>query len=189
MNLFDRFILTIYSIALTAGSIIAIGVITRLIQPYYVEAVLNELYRTDMINIPYLIVAVIFLVISVRFIFSAFPQRKVREEKGIYQRNENGMVNISFATIKAIADRAGRKVRGVRDLTTTIRSMENGNAIILKITVDGETPIPEMTQTLQTEVKQQVESIAGVDIAEVTVVVTEVVSKENNVAVRNRKLD
>ncbi|WP_232696096.1 alkaline shock response membrane anchor protein AmaP [Brevibacillus daliensis] len=188
MNLFDRFILTIYSLALTVLSIIAIGIITRVIDPSYVQYALNSMYNAGSINIPYLIVAVIFLVISVRFIFSAFPQKRAREEKGIYQRTETGMVTISVDTIKSIAERTGRKVRGVRDLDTKVRTTESGNVILVKITVDGETPIPEMTQTLQKEIKHQVETIAGVEIAEVTIVVSEVVSREN-VAGRTRMLD
>jgi len=48
--------------------------------------------------------------------------------------------------------------------------------------VDGETPLPDLTQQLQAGVKEQVEGIAGVVISEVAVVVTEVAQQENYAA-------
>lgn len=179
MNLFDRFILTIYSLALIVISAIAIGVFAKLIDYRFVEAAVTSIYASNGWNIPYLIVALIFLFISIRFFLSAFIRRKSPEEKAIYQRNDLGHVSITLETIRAIAERAARKVRGVRGLKTDVRSNEQGNLIRLKVAVDGETPLPEMTQRLQYDVKNLVESVAGIDVAEVSVIVTEVAAHDN----------
>ncbi|MCK9911056.1 alkaline shock response membrane anchor protein AmaP, partial [Microbacteriaceae bacterium K1510] len=96
-------------------------------------------------------------------------------------------VNITLNTIQTIAERAARKVKGVRDLRTAVRALESGNIISLRVAVDGETPIPDMTQRLQYDVKEQVEAIAGVTITEVSVVVTEVASHEN-LSARSRRV-
>jgi len=63
-----------------------------------------------------------------------------------------------------------------------VKALESGNIITLRVSVDGETPLPDLTQQLQAGVKEQVEGIAGVVISEVAVVVTEVAQQENYAA-------
>lgn len=188
MNLFDRFILTLYSFALIVLSAAGIGLALKVLPFAYAQTLLQDIYAGFGPNIPYLIVGIIFLIISLRFFFSAFSFRKQKAEKGIRQRSEYGEINITLQTIQAIAERAARKIKGVRELKTAVKALESGNIIALRISVDGETPIPEMTQKLQFEVKAQVEAIAGVEIAEVTVVVTEVAQQENS-SIRTRRVE
>jgi uncharacterized alkaline shock family protein YloU len=188
MNLFDRFILTLYSFALIVLSAAGIGLAAKLVPLEYAQMILQDLYAGYGPNIPYLMVGIIFLIISLRFFFSGFSFRKKKTEKGIRQRSEYGDINITLNTIQSIAERAARKVKGVRELKTIVKALESGNVITLRVAVDGETPLPDMTQRLQHDVKSQVEAIAGVDIAEVTVIVTEVAQQENS-SFRSRRVE
>lgn len=180
MNLFDRFILTIYSFALIVLSCVVIvatsGMISQDVFRPYVDQMLSGT------NIAYMIVAIIFLIVSLRFFFSSFRSNKPKAERGIRQRTDLGEVNITIQTIQTIAERAAKRVRGVRDLRTTVKSLESGNMITLRVSVDGETPLPDLTQRLQADVKEQVEGIAGVVITEVAVIVTEVAQQESYAA-------
>ncbi|WP_019122824.1 alkaline shock response membrane anchor protein AmaP [Brevibacillus massiliensis] len=177
MNLFDRFILTIYSFALILLSLIVIAMAANWIPYETAQYVLEGMYIQH--GIPYIIVSLVFLLISLRFFVSSITMKKPRSEAGIRQRGEHGEVIISLDTIRAIAERAARKIRGVRGLKTTIRATEQGNMIVLRISVDGEEPLPEMTEKLQESVKMQVEHIAGIEIAEVAVVISEVAGADN----------
>lgn len=177
VNLFDRFILTIYSFALIVLSCIVIIATSGLISPDVFRPYVDEMLSGT--NIAYLIVAIIFLIVSLRFFFSSFRSSKPKADRGIRQRNDLGEVNITIQTIQTIAERAARRVKGVKDLRTVVRVLESGNLITLRVSVDGETPLPELTQKLQADVKEQVERIAGVMISEVAVVVTEVAGQEN----------
>ncbi|UFJ42912.1 alkaline shock response membrane anchor protein AmaP [Brevibacillus humidisoli] len=188
MNLFDRFILTIYSLVLIVLSLIAIGVFSNVIHRSWVDLFFTDIYGSTTMNLPYLIVAVVFLVISIRFFFSGFRGRRIREDKAIYQRNDYGHVSISLETIRAIAERAAKKVRGVRELKTQVTTKDLGNIISLRLSFDGETPLPELTQNLQAEVKARVEAITGLEIAEVSVKVIEVASTDH-VAIRSKRVE
>lgn len=183
MNLFDRFILTIYSFALLVLSFAAIGVMLQLV-PMDIFSALTYRMTTPGLNVPYLIVAGIFVLISIRFFLTAFAGKKKREEKAILQRSDIGEVRISFTTVKSIAERVARKVKGVRDLKTTVKIKDQRNTIHLHVIVDGETPIPDMTAKMQADVKNQVEAITGIDIAEVAVVISEVAGTTNSTARR-----
>lgn len=176
VNLFDRFILTLYSFALIVLSCVAIGATSGLIPADYLRPYAEQMLTGS--HPAYLIVAIIFLIVSLRFFFSSFRSRQPKRERGIRQRSDLGEVNITLQTIQTIAERAARRVKGVRDLKTVVRAHESGNMITLRVSVDGETPLPELTQQLQAVVKEQVEGIAGVMISEVAVVVTEVTQSE-----------
>lgn len=180
VNLFDRFILTIYSFALIVLSCIAIAATSGLVPSEFFQPYVDQMLAGT--NITYLIVAIIFLIVSLRFFFSSFRSSKPKVDRGIRQRSDLGEVNITIQTIQTIAERAARRVKGVRDMKTTVKALESGNIITLRVSVDGETPLPELTQKLQADVKEQVEGIAGVVISEVAVVVTEVAQQENYAA-------
>ncbi len=188
LNLFDRFILTIYSLALIVISIAALGILLNYIPLAVVQDTVADIYGSTAVHIPYVIVVVIFFLISLRFFFGSFIPQKSRQEKAIRQRGEYGEVHITLNTIQSIAERVARKVKGVRELRTTVKALESGNIISLRVTVDGETSIPEMTQALQYEVKTNVETIAGVDITEVKVIVAEVVTQDTP-PVRTRRVE
>jgi len=188
VNLFDRFILTLYSLALIVVSVVVIAVLCKLVPPSVVQMYMDNILLEGGLQVPYVVTAAIFLLISIRFFFSAFFTGKKRKAKSIYQHNELGLVNISFDTIRAIAERAAKKVKGVRELKTVVKTGDRGHQIVLRISVDGETSIPEMTQKMQADVKEQVETITGIEITEVAVNVEEVVSAENQ-PVRVRRLD
>lgn len=183
MNLFDRFILTIYSFALIVLSCIMIVATSGWFAPEVFRPYIDQMLAGT--NLAYLIVAILFLIVSLRFFFSSFRSRKPKADRGIRQRTDLGEINITIPTIQAIAERAARQVKGIRDLKTAVKVLDSGTMISLRVSVDGETPFPELTNQLQSEVKEQVERITGLLITEVAVVVTEVVQQENY-AVRKR---
>jgi uncharacterized alkaline shock family protein YloU len=162
VNLFDRFILTLYSFSLIVLSCLAIAATSGLVPSGYFRPYVEQMLSGT--NLAYLSVSVIFLIVSLRFFFSSFRSQKPRAEKGIRQRSDLGDVNITLQTIQTIAERAARRVKGVRDLKTTVKALESGNVITLRVSVDGETPLPDLVQKLQYDVKEQVESISGVRI-------------------------
>ena len=77
-------------------------------------------------------------------------------------------------TLESVALKASRKIRGVKEVKALIRTDETGTSILLKVSVDGDTPIPSIVEELQTAVKKQLQSIIGIEIKEVNVKVTEV---------------
>lgn len=180
MNLFDRFILAIYSLALIVLSVVMIAVTSGWFSPDLFRPYVDQIFTGT--NITYLIVAIIFLIVSLRFFFSSFRFKKTKEERGIRQKSDLGEINITVETIQTIVERAARRVKGVRELRTAVKVLESGTMITLRVSVDGETPFPELTHKLQTDVKEHVENITGILISEVAVVVTEVAQQENYAA-------
>ncbi|MBP1934184.1 alkaline shock response membrane anchor protein AmaP [Ammoniphilus resinae] len=179
MNLFDRMILTLYSLALTVLSIGAIAVLLRLIPWEVVSSQMEMIYYAGEMRYAYLVVAIIFFLMSLKFLFQGFKRSNDPTSNSIFQRTDLGNVSISVATMDTIALKAARRVRGVREVKTSIKADETGTSIVLKVSVDGETPIPEIINDIQKAVKQQVETVVGIEVKEVDVKVTEVANNQH----------
>jgi uncharacterized alkaline shock family protein YloU len=175
MNLFDRFILTIYSLALTILSVIVLAASLHIVSFETALSTLQAIYELDTVRYAYAVAALIFFLISLKFLFQGFRMKKNRAaHEAIVNQTELGGVSISLTTIEAIALKASRKIRGVKDVKAIIKANEAGTSVLLKLSVDGETPIPGIVDGLQKSVKGQIESVVGMEIREVDVKVVEV---------------
>lgn len=175
MNLFDRFILTLYSLALTVLSVIVMAAAAGFIPYSLVQSNLQTIYDSGEIRYAYLAVAFIFFLISLKFLLPGFrPKQERGQREAISQMTHLGHVSITTNTIDSIALKSARRVRGVREVKNVIKSDETGTSILLKVAVDGETPIPTLVEELQKNVKEQVEAIIGIEVKQIDVKITEV---------------
>lgn len=175
MNLFDRLILSLYSLALTILSIIVIAAALNLIPYELVQSNILAVYEAENMRYAYLGAAIVFFLISLKFLLQGFRRGKDRSQaEAISQRTDIGHVSITVNTIESVALKAARKVRGVREVKSIIRSDDTGTSILMKASVDGETPVPTIVEEIQRGVKDQVESIIGMAIKQVDVKITEV---------------
>lgn len=177
MNLFDRFILTLYSLALVVISLFVMAAGLNLISSVYIETAITEMYTSSQVGLIYFATAAVFFLISLKFLFSSMRGGRVSRSHtapSVQRSNEYGNVQITVETLESLATHAARRIRGIRDLKARIAVRENGTAVHMKVAVDGETPIPDLTQQIQQAVKERIETIAGVELTEVTVLVAEV---------------
>lgn len=186
MNLFDRFILTLYSLALVVISLFVMATSLNLISSTYITSAIEEIYTSSQVGMIYFVAAAIFFLISLKFLFTSVRARGDRGRAGVSVHNptEYGDVRITLETIESIATAAARRIRGIRDLKARVRAEENKTSIHVKVTVDGETPIPGLVEQVQQVTKERVETIADLAIAEVTVLVSEVAQPGTGARVR-----
>lgn len=111
MNVFDRILLVLYSLAV---GIIALLTVSHVFRFPWLDRLYNEY--------PYqvLVTAVILLLVSLRFLF--LRSGNSREPQSITNKTEHGEVRISVQTLESLTERATRLVRGVSDLKTKVRT-------------------------------------------------------------------
>lgn len=138
MNLFDRFILTVYSLTLVFVTIFVLGAAVGLIPQEFLEFKIREMYQFSQIRMIYIAAAVILLIISLKFFFDSFKRKA--PSPPVVSRTEIGDVLITMDTFESLALKAARKVRGVREVKAKIRSRDKSVMVQLRVVVDGETP-------------------------------------------------
>ncbi|SEN22588.1 alkaline shock response membrane anchor protein AmaP [Lihuaxuella thermophila] len=182
MGLLDRLLLFLFSIGFAALAVVGfLAGLEILIGPREVISGIREFYQDPGLRWAVAGVSLFALVISVRLLAVGLMKKRALDP-GVDRETEIGHIRISLKTIESLAVRAARKVRGIRDLTARVR--HNGDhssvGIGMKIIVDGERPIQELSEQLQLTVKEQVEKIAGVGVDQVSVYVAQTIQPDKS---------
>lgn len=178
IKIVDRLLLFIYSLIIGALSVVIVALGARWIPQATTNLWVRELYSGKLwLMVTIIAVAVILLLISLRF-FYVSVKRGNAAAPSIDQRTEFGDIRISMETVENLALKAAGKQRGVKDLKARIRIAEAGLIIMLRAVVDGESSIPVLTEDIQRAVKNHVEEVTGIPVADVTVFVANIIQTQ-----------
>ncbi len=83
----------------------------------------------------------------------------------------NGQVSITIAAIKTIITKAVKKVDGVKETRSSVSNGPDGVVIYLHMMINPEVSVPEMSQSVQTIVKEHLETIGGLTVSQVRVLI------------------
>lgn len=174
MRIFNRFFLFLYSVAFltvaTLALLIGIDVVS--------SSFLNDLFIDNETNLGIIFSSIIAIVFSVYFIIISI---KSNNSPAFSNRiSEIGEIRISTETLESIASKVSTRIKGVKEQKVRVR-LENDDlvTIVIKVSVDGETPIPQLSEEIQLHVKDTVEKIAGIAVDRVHVIVTSIVQTKN----------
>jgi uncharacterized alkaline shock family protein YloU len=89
----------------------------------------------------------------------------------IVEKSTEGEVSISIAATKVIIMKAVKQVEGVKELKPIVGQSPSGLTVKLHTMINPEQSVPELAQSLQTVVKDHLEKIGGLQVAEIKVLV------------------
>lgn len=163
MNLFDRIVLTIYTLFLAVVSVLVILFSTKIfpLEEYWTR--LELLYGRWEVGV----VGLIFLLMSMRFLLSGiksqhFPEATIKD-------GELGNICISLNAIENLILKITRDFEKVKDVKVNLRKKEDGISIKLKLVVTNDVVIPDLTAELQKTVKDYVESTTGINVEQINI--------------------
>lgn len=176
----DKVFLFLYSLAIGIGAVFAALIGFRFFDENTLDMQIRSIMTDDTTAYTVAAVAVIIFLISLRlFVIS------VRRAKGklpsIEQRTDLGDVSISVDTVENLALKAAGRIRGSRDIKARVKMTDNGLELMMRTYVDGDFPIPALSQEMQASVKEHIESITGIPVANVSVYVANVHHAPNTV--------
>ncbi|OYD09830.1 alkaline shock response membrane anchor protein AmaP [Paludifilum halophilum] len=182
MDMLNRLLLLFYSLIFAVLSAVAVaftlGAGTG--RERVVTDWIGQLNHNPDVRWPVLMISIVVFIASLRLIWYSF-QRK-GEAPGVDRLTEIGHIRISLKTLENLAEKAARRVRGIRDLTARVRHDGNHSSIGigLKLTVDGDTPIQALSEELQQTVKNHIEEIAGVAVNQISVYISDTVQPDRS---------
>lgn len=176
MSVFDQIMLKLYTFIIFFVCVVLFIVGLGFFQSE-VFAFFDLLFSSIETKIIFIAIVLILLVFSLRFLFYGSGQGN--EPLTINTRNELGEMRTSITTFETIASKTVQKVEGVRDSQVRLKISEvDGHQFFIKVVVDGEVPIPQITEQIQRDVKEKVEEITGVQIHQISVLISDVVSTQ-----------
>lgn len=174
MTILDRILLILFTLLVAAISVAAVAAGLNLI-PYDVAAqALTQVYTQYNYAIPWIAGFIFVFLLSLRFLF--WRDRRNRRFPSIDQRTDYGDVKISIETIEKLALQSVHRFRGIRDVKTRVRVEEGGLTVDVKLNIEGNRSIPELSEEIQQSVHQHVGDTTGIPVAKVTVYITSVVA-------------
>lgn len=167
MDFTRRFLFFIYNLIFIVLAGAAIGVALGWDKPLgYITLALS----TPQNRISVGLVAVVILVIAI--IMLATSLKFESQPRSVVVRSAlTGDVSITVSAIKAIIMKAVRKVEGIREIEPSISNSPEGIKVYLHVAINPEYSVPEMTKSIQAIVKQYLEEIGGLDVAEIKILV------------------
>lgn len=128
-----------------------------------------------------IVIAVVFGLIALRFLFYRWS---TPGEDYVVLPGDHGFVRISFETIRQLANRTGKAVRGVQEFDTRVRNGAGGVLLAARVRVLPDVELLQMSSDIQGSVKAYVEQTAGVTVERVTVNVVELAPHAANKSTR-----
>lgn len=167
MPVFWRLILAIYNILLfiigAAAVAVSIGTNGPLEYINRIAASPDKLIITGSIGILLCILSLVLLYLCLQV---KSDRDNVLVEKGLM-----GEVSMSIAAIKLIIMKAVRQVEGARETRSMVKKGPAGLVITLHMMINPELNVPELTAVAQQKVKEYLEDIGGLQVAEIKVLV------------------
>lgn len=173
----DKLLLLIYSLLILAASIAVLAASAGLMALDDALAFTRRMYEDWGVRTAAVIIGALTLLISLRFLFVAI-RRGGGAAPSIDQRTEYGDIRISLETVENLALKAASRQRGVHDLRARIRVTDAGIDISIRAVVDGESVIPTLSEDMQRAVKDYVEEITGIPVANVSVYVANIMRSQ-----------
>jgi len=165
MGIFDRIILSIYTLLLAFLSLGVILISLGLISLERVGTSLALIYGKWEAGL----VAAVFFLVSIRLLLAGLRSRGSRNT--IIHHNDMGDVHISLGAVENLVEKAARHVRGVRGIKVAAAHTAAGLKLRVKAVVSPESNIPDVTAEIQRRVGEYIKNTVGVDLADMYILV------------------
>ncbi|MFZ5824038.1 MAG: alkaline shock response membrane anchor protein AmaP [Bacillota bacterium] len=166
MGIIDRIVLSIYtfSLAVISGLMILVAIAPDVLRPHlWVEQALVSPRGQLLIGL----VGTAFFAVSVRLIVFAFTRRGGGQP--VIYESPIGEVRVSLDAVESLVKKTARSIKGVRDMKAVISHGKDGLHADLRGTVSPDISIPEVTEEIQSSVRQYVKRVVGVEMAEIKI--------------------
>lgn len=173
IKVIDRLLLFIFSLAVLIGCVIMLICAFGWISFDKTKNFAYEVYYNMDTALVFIALTVILALISIRFLFVSVRRGK-SNVPSIDQRTDYGDIRISIETVENLALKAARRARGVKELKARVKVSPAGLEIIIRAIVDGESSIPQLTEEMQSGIKEHIEEVTGIPVAVVTVFVANI---------------
>ena len=173
-KLIDRFILWVLLILLIAIAVLLIGVVLNLVPASSVEYLLEIIYTYQINAVIVGCIGLVILVLALRLMFAGKGKPKIAPAptSALVQAGEIGSAYITLSALDCMVQKHVRGNNRIKDCESQVSAVPEGIAVQLKLSLMPDTNIPELTKALQASLKTYVESLSGIQVTEVAILIT-----------------
>lgn len=179
MKFFDKLVLKIFSIIILAIGIVAILLMTGIID---VEVISNEIIRLsdgeNTVTITIVVLAVLMLLSIKGLFFTSKTQDKTLKD-GIILENTNGKLVISKESLENLVASVTKDIPGADTIASKTILDKNRNLIVnVTAAVSKDVMIKDVSNEVQARVKEAMKKTADLEVKEVNIRIKNITSKK-----------
>ena len=149
-----------FAFYLALGAIF-IGLSIRQIEPGMLVQNINLLYESPAALIIVRILGFILILKGLLFLKTRLTPQE--NDKTITYENPDGEVVVSLPAVEEYINRTVKNTTRVKELRATLTSNKQGITVNARVGIFSDTPITEITEKVQTEIKNKITEMLGVD--------------------------
>lgn len=169
MKIIEKIALIIYSIIILILSVICLLLIFNWLQIDNIANILQLMITNHYIGTTVLIISIFFILLSLKCIFFGTKKSDFYKDN-ILLRNEEGKLVITKASIENLVNNTVKGFDSIQEFTNKVKFDKENNIIIdISLLVKENVIIRELTDNIQTKIKQVVKKTSDLEIKEVNV--------------------
>lgn len=172
-KLIDRFILWLLLILLIGIAAALIGIALNLIPINSIMFLAEIIYAHQVNAVIVGGIGLVILILALRLMFAGKGKSKVTPPptSALVQANDLGSAFITLAALDSMVQKHVRNNNRIKDCESVVTAVQDGVVLKLKLSLMPDTNIPELTKSLQASVKEYVESLSGIRVMEVAILI------------------
>jgi len=172
LKVLERILLIFISLLLFGVSFLAFCIAWDFISQDYVDLIVRSVYNIDINTWIITGGAAVVLILGIAVLFIAFSSGRKKVKPYItISTVDGGSIKIAVKSLIDMVSRQVAQVEGVTSNVSTVTNKDNRVGIIVKISISQSMSVPEVSKRIQTDVKEAVQALSGIDIAKVDVYV------------------
>ena len=161
MNFIKRLLVLVYGlIMISVGAavvFIAVGIVSASALSNFVEIITSDMYTKLMALCAGLVLFFVGIIVPYRV------GKKLNKNKTVSFQNPDGEVTVSLSAIEEYVKKIAKSINGIKDVKSDVNIKKKGININTEVSILSGVNIPEVTERIQMEVKNRVQSMLGVD--------------------------
>lgn len=176
LKAFDRVLLAVLLIVAIASSFILLGIATGIVPQAAAVNSLSLFYGHPRNALILAGCALLILLISIKLLLAGRNKGDKKAEPAapastLMQQTELGGTFISLDAVDGMVQKHCRSQERVRDCHSTLRALDDGVTIGIRLTVLPDTDVANLTQQLQVSLREYIQNLTGINVKEIGILV------------------
>ena len=171
MKIIDRFNLALFSAIILIVSLVICLFSFGWISVDLFKTALNYIIEVQVVNNIVICVCIILMILALKSIFfNSYSKEKTESREGILLENDNGKLLVSRDTLESLANTVVKSFDSAETVTTRVEVDEESNVkIYITLFVHPDAVIKELSNKLQTNIKETIKNSLGLEVTEVNI--------------------
>lgn len=177
MKIGERFLLVFMTLVFFA--IVILAGCCLWYAPFFASLKLVVAFVLSNVYIKIAISALLVLLLILSFRAMLVSTKKPKNNALMTATTNEGGIYINIDTISALAKKAVKKIDGVKEQNVKTNSTKEGVVISVKVSLNPEVVIPEVSAAIQQSVKNDIETLCGILVKNVMIQVDNSLTPQN----------